>query len=127
MKQNLKKCNKCEYTIIEEMQLDWMLGMDTAKLLSTPNYEHDYECLKIIIESYINDFYLKDNINDRYFNCGNCDTKLGVEETTKYYNKILNVINCDQYDSIDKLREIDFLDYERFRERCAIEYGVFSK
>lgn len=115
MKQGREKCNKCNYSAIEEMQHMLMLGIDTSKLVC-PNSKEEYKDLKYALEAYMIRSDLKDNINARYFNCINCNSKSRVEKSKKYFNKMIDVINCDQYDYDDKLNKIYFLKNEYFTE-----------
>lgn len=92
-----------------------MLGIDTSKLLC-PNSKEEYKDLKYALEAYMIRSDLKDNINACYFNCINCNSKLRVENSKKYFNKMIDVINCDEYDYDDKLNKIYSFKNEYFAE-----------
>lgn len=122
MKQKCEKCNKCNYSAIEKMQHDLMLGMDTSSILC-PDSEEEYEDLKYALESYMIQSDLKDNINASYFNCINCNSKLRVEKSKKYFNKMIEIINCDQYDYDDKVREYD----DKLRKIYSLQNEYFTE
>lgn len=119
MKQEFGKCRNCVYRVIESEQHDLMLGMDTSAMLLPPGaYEMEYEELKYHVEEYVKiaNMYLKNNINICCRNCDNCKSKARVEKSKKHFNKMIDIINCDQYDYVEKLDEIYVTQHEYFHD-----------
>lgn len=119
MKYEFGKCRNCVYREIERTELELLIGIDTSRMIYVSYCEEEYEELKKQLEMHVEylDEYLNGNINVCYRNRDNCKIRLAMKKSKEYFNKMLAVTNCDQYDYIDKLNEI-YLLKDKYLEYC---------
>lgn len=90
------------------------------------NYcEEEYELLKYHLEEYMEDPVLKDNVDECYANCEDCKSKIRVEKSEKYFNKMIKVINSDRYYYVEKLQRIYF--YKMITLKTVVAFKNFMK
>lgn len=118
MEQVYEKHMICKYSIIEEMQHLVMLGMSNADILYQDYCEEQYEEIKYYLEMYMNmtEPHLKDDLSEGYDYCNNCKSKVRIEKSKEYFNKMIKVINNDRYYYVEKLQRIYFLKDDYFED-----------
>lgn len=97
-----------------------MLGMSDADILYQDYCEEQYEGIKYYLEMYMNmtEPHLKDGISECNDDCSNCKSKIRVEKSKEYFNKMIKVINSERYYYVEKLQRIYFLK-DDYVEDCG--------
>lgn len=90
-----KKCKECKYKLIIDEQQCFFLGMDTESQLVPDEFE-EYRSLEYNLKSYIkvDEHYLKNDLDSHNsVECSCCKNRFRAENSGKYFEEMLAVVN----------------------------------
>ncbi len=111
-----RKCDYCGHNERVNKQHDFMLGMDTAKIVCTSPCEFEYSMFKEQLKQTIELMLNKLELDYTFYDCENCKHRHRSINSKKYFYKMLQIVNSDKCDEVDKLLEIYDIEDQYFTE-----------
>lgn len=111
-----RKCDYCGHNEMINEQHNFMLGMDTAKVVCISPCEFEYSMFKEQLKQTIELMFNKFELDYIFYDCENCKHKYRSINSKKYFDKMLQIVNSDKGDEVDKLLEIYAIEDQYFKE-----------
>lgn len=109
-----RKCDYCGHRKRVSEQHDFMLGMDTTRMVCSESDEYELLVNELI---YINKSMFDTMENKFEFkDCKGCKLKNRSLNSKKYFDSMLEVIDDQKMDLYDKLSEVYLIETQYFNE-----------
>lgn len=116
MSKKIRKCDYCGHNERVNKQHDFMLGMDTAKVVCISPCEFEYSMFKKQLKQTIELMFNKFELDYTFYDCENCKHRYRSINSKKYFDKMIEIVNNDAIDVEDKLSEVYNIEEQYFNE-----------